>query len=494
MNARIRHLALGLMVCYVALFVQLNVLQVARQEELDAHILNNRQTVRDFNRPRGEIVTADGVVVAMSEPTETASEFAFQRLYPTGDLFANVSGYYTFNYGSTKLERTQNDVLSGRTAAQRLKGLSTLFTGDDTSGSVQLTMHSGLQQLAKDALGAREGSAVVLDPRTGKVLAMWSYPTFDPNLVAVHDSELAGDVLEFLNAAPGKPLLANAYQERYMPGSTFKVVTAATALDAGLIDLTSSWPDEVEWVPPQTNDPIQNYGRTLCGGDLAEVFRRSCNIPFAKTAVELGASTMVAGTKAFGIGEPIPIDLPNPAASTFGEVSDFVDRVPLLAIGGFGQGDTAMVPLHMAMIAGAIANGGVMMQPYVVDTTLDHGGHVLDHTEPTVWKQPMTKETSLILTGLMVQVVNEGTASCCMTLANGIQAAAKTGTAQLNAAGEEERSHAWIIAFAPAEAPQFAVAVMLKGTDAEISAGTGGALAGPIAKQLLDYALANLPG
>lgn len=494
MNSRVRRLALALMVCYLALFVQLNVLQVGKQEQLNADIRNTRQAVRDFNRPRGDIVTADGVVVATSEPTTGDDRFAYQRLYPTGDLFAHVTGYFTFAYGATQLERTMNDVLAGRTPEQRLKGLSSIFTGDDTSGSVQLTLHSGLQQLAKDALGAREGSVVVLDPRTGRVLAMWSFPSYDPNLVAVHDADLAGDVLEFLNAVPGKPLLANTYQERYMPGSTFKLVTTAIGLETGLIDLTSSWPDETEWLPPQTTDPIQNYGGTSCGGDLAEVFRRSCNIPFAKMAVELGPQAMVAGAKAFGIGEPVPIDLPRPASSFFGEVSDFVDDLPLLAIGGFGQGNTSMVPLQMAMVAAAIANGGVMMQPYVVEATYDHGGRLLERTDPTVWKRPMSAATARTLTGLMVQVVNQGTARCCMTLENGIQAAAKTGTAQLNATGEPERSHAWITAFAPAEAPRFAVAVMLKGTDAEISAGTGGTLAGPIAKQLLDYALANLPG
>lgn len=494
MNTRIRHLALALVVLYAALFVQLNVLQVGKQEQLNADIRNNRQAVRDFNRPRGDIVTADGVVVATSEPTTGDDEFAFQRIYPTGDLFAHVTGYFTFVYGATQLERTQNDVLAGRTPEQRLKGLSSIFTGDDTSGSVQLTLHSGLQQLAKEALGPREGSVVVLDPRTGRVLAMWSYPSYDPNLVAVHDAELAGDVLEFLNAAPGKPLLANAYQERYMPGSTFKVVTTAIGFESGYLDLSSSWPAETEWVPPQTTDPIENYGGTRCGGVLAEVFRRSCNIPFAKMSVEMGAPTMVAGTKAFGIGEPVPIDLPRPASSYFGEVSDFVDNLPLLAIGGFGQGNTSMVPLHMAMVAAAVANGGVMMEPYVVEATYDHGGRLLERTDPTVWKRPMSEATARTLTQLMVEVVNEGTARCCMTLESGVQAAAKTGTAQLNAPGEPERSHAWIVGFAPAEAPRFAVAVMLKGTDAEISAGTGGTLAGPIAKRLLDYALANLPG
>jgi peptidoglycan glycosyltransferase len=198
---------------------------------------------------------------------------------------------------------------------------------------------------------------------------------------------------------------------------------------------------------------------------------------------------MVAATKRFGIGDQIPFDLPRATSSQFGDVDYFTQNLPLLGIGGFGQGNTQMVPLHMAMVAASIAHGGVMMRPYVIGTTYDHEGGVLQRTAPTVWKSPMTSATASLLTELMVGVVNEGTASCCMNLANGVQAAAKTGTAQLNAAGEPEQSHAWIIAFAPAEAPKYAIVVILKGTTAEISAGTGGSLAGPVAKKVLDIAL-----
>jgi peptidoglycan glycosyltransferase len=207
-------------------------------------------------------------------------------------------------------------------------------------------------------------------------------------------------------------------------------------------------------------------------------------------AVELGPDTMVAGTKAWGVGQKLPIDLPNPVASSFGEVSDFVDQTPLLAIGGFGQANDLMVPLHMAMVASTVANGGRMMVPYVVDATRFHDGTVLERTDPKVWKTPISPATAETLKGLMVNVVNLGTARK-MQLANGIQAAAKTGTAQLNATGQPQRSHAWIIGFAPAEAPKYAVAVMLKGTTDEISASTGGRVAGPIAKQILDYLFAH---
>lgn len=491
MNTRIRRLAVGLLVCYLALFVQLNILQVGREEELTSDPRNDRQTIRDFNRPRGPIISADGVVLALSEPVDDpGAELEYQRVYPKGSLFGNVTGYHTFAFGSTQVEKQHSDVLAGTTSQQQIKGLGDLFSGQDLSGSVVLNIRADVQQVVADALAGREGSVVVLEPSTGDVIAMYSFPTYDPNQVVVPDGQEATDVFDFLNAYPGKPLLANTYQERYMPGSSFKVVTTAIALENGVTSLERSWPSETEWVPPQTTDPIQNYGGTSCGGTMVEVFFRSCNIPFAQMAVELGPERMVAGTRAWGIGERLPIDMPGAVASSFGEVEDFTDQLPLLAIGGFGQGNDVMVPMHMAMVAATVANGGKMMAPQVVDVTRFHDGSVLERSEPEVWKTPISPTTAATLNSLMVGVVNQGTGRQ-MQLAGGIQAAAKTGTAQLNATGEPQRSHAWIIGFAPAEAPRYAIAVMLKGTNDEISAGTGGKLAGPIAKQILDYLFAT---
>jgi len=491
-NKQIRRLAAGLIVCYVILFVQLNVLQVGRQREISQNTLNTRATAIDFNRSRGQIISADGVVLAESAPSAD-TKFTYQRVYPTGALMADITGYYTYAFGSTQLERTQNDVLAGRTQQQQLRGLLTMFTDSDTSGDVVTTVDARLQQEAKDALGDRVGSVVVLDVATGAVKAMWSYPSYDPNTVVVHDADAARAALDALNADPEKPLLANAYQERYMPGSTFKILTTAIALqhDPPALTLDSTFPNETEWTPPLTTDPIANYHGELCGGDLVEVFRRSCNIPFAQTALNVGAEGMVEGTNAFGVGEKLPIDLPRAASSFFGDVQDFERNDPILAMRGFGQNEVQMVPLHMAMVAASVANGGVMMKPYVVDHTVAHDGATLSTTEPEVWKTPMTPETAFILNALMQEVVRTGTASCCMQLDNGIQAAAKTGTAQLNDTGQPERSNAWITAFAPVDHPKYAIAVMLKGTDADISASTGGRLAGPVAKQVLDFAFAN---
>ncbi len=498
MNARIRHLAVALMVLFAVLFVQLNRWQVAQKSSLANDPRNNRVTVRTFNAPRGQIVTADGTVIAETVKLDASGagsgRFQFQRVYPLNELFANITGYYSLDYGSTQVERKYTDVLSGKTALQQLEGAAGVFGQDDLSGSVHLTVRSDLQKVAQSALDGREGSAVVLDVRSGAVLAMYSNPTFDPNQIAQHSASKAADYLSQLDAVNGKPLLANAYQERYMPGSTFKVITTAIGLERGVLSLLSTFPNSTAWTPPNTDNPIQNYGKRMCGGNLAEVFRRSCNIPFAQSAVSIGTDGMLAGVLNFGLGEEIPFDLPGAATSTFGGDSNtFRDSLALLAIHGFGQGSVQMVPLHMASIAGAIANGGRMMKPYIVADTRTRDNTLITQTQPSLWKTPMSLATSQTLTQLMIGVVQNGTASCCMRLANGVQAAAKTGTAQLNEEGKKQRSHAWIIAFAPAQAPRVAVAVMLKGVNDTISAGTGGKLAGPVAKALLDATLPVVP-
>lgn len=498
MNQRIRHLTVALMVLFGVLFVQLSNWQVLRSDELANDSRNGGVPLREFDRRRGPIVTADGKVAAETVPIDTEaqpdSRYRFRRVYPHGDLFAHVTGYYTLGFGATQLERTQNDVLAGRTAQQQLEGVGNLFTDADTTGSVHLTIRHDLQRLARQALGKREGSAVVLDSRTGAVLAMYSYPAFDPNLVASHDADVAKTSLEGLLADARKPLLANSYQERYMPGSTFKVVTTAAGLETGDLTLASSFRNERTWVPPDTKNPIRNYGGSACGGDLITVFRRSCNIPFARTAVRIGPSAMVNAANKFGFDERIPFDLPGAAASTFGgRAGDFDDSLALLAIHGFGQGGVQVVPLHMALMAASVANGGSMPRPFVIAETRTRNGRVIERTAPSTWKQPMTPAIASTLNQLMVEVVRSGTASCCLRLGGGIQAAAKTGTAQLNPDGERQRSHAWIMAFAPAQSPRVAVAVMFKGVNDVISAGTGGRLAGPVARTLLDAALKVVP-
>ena len=491
MNRQIRRLAVILMALFVLLFAQLNVLQVARADKYRNDPRNTVELSRDQARNRGRIMTADGQVAAQSVPVP--DRFGYQRQYPLGDLFAHPVGSFSPFFGADGVELQQNDVLVGETSQQKLRALGNLFSTKQRTGDVMTTLRSDIQQVAKAALGEREGSVVVLDPRTGAVLAMWSWPSYDPNTVAGHDANAAEAARKALLADDAKPLLANAYQERYMPGSTFKLVTSTAALTNGL-PTDRVWETERSYTPPDTKNPIFNYGRELCGGDFFTVFKFSCNTPFARLGIELGAEKMVSTTKAFGIGEKLPIDLPAATSSFFGELSDFAQDKPRLAQSSFGQNAVTMVPLQMAMIAGSVADGGKMMKPYVVEATFDGDGTLLQRHTPEVWKTPMTPEVAATLTQAMIGVAQAGTARCCLKLAGGIQAAAKTGTAQLRASDDPRGplSHAWITAFAPADAPRVAVAVMVKASP-EVTVGVGGTVAGPVARVVLDKALEVVP-
>jgi peptidoglycan glycosyltransferase len=496
MDRKVRQLAFGLMTCFVLLFAAMNYWQVVRESNLNADAANTRAIRREFGSPRGEIITYDGIVVAQSVSAPEGSDFPYQRVYPYGEMFAGITGYYSFPYGATQVERTMDDVLTGDTARQRIGNLQDIVTGGDGTGSVRLTIDFDLQQLAKQLLdeGGYFGSIVVLDTQTGAVRAMYSNPTFDPNAVASLDFDAAGQALSALQEAPGNPLLNNAYQDRFAPGSTFKVVTTSIALDDGVITMGSSWPDESAWVPPQTDNPIENYNGSTCGGDLLEVFTRSCNIAFARIAVEnLGTGRFANGVERWGIGQQIPFDLPRAASSRFGPIDDLEQNLPLLAMRGFGANEVQMVPLHTAMISSAVANGGVMYEPYVVDASLDSRGNALEVTDGArTWLTPISAQTAADMNTLMQSVAVNGTASCCIGLNGGISVAAKTGTAQLPVTADgRERSNVWITAFAPADQPRFAVAVTILGTNDYVSESTGGRLAGPIARQMLNAAFAD---
>lgn len=489
MNKQIRRLAIGLMVCYLVLFVQLNVLQVVRASSYAKKPDNTREVILDFIRPRGTIYSAENDVVAESLPSN--DRYEYQRVYPKSELFGHPVGFFSLKYGTTGVEASYNDVLTGRTTQQELRGLGNLFSSKVNTGDVYLTLSTKLQQVARDALGDREGGVVFLDPKTGAIRAMWSNPTYDPNRLATHDLKAADEYRALLLLDSRKPLLANTFQERYMPGSTFKVLTTSAGLERGALSIDSRFPIETAWVPPLTTEPIRNYAGSRCGGDMREVFVRSCNIPFAQTAVNLGAQSMIDGVNAYGFSEPPPIDVEGAVASFFGTAADFERNDPRLAQQGFGQNATQATPLHMALVAAAVANEGKIMSPYLVAETRDADGGVLNRRKPEVWKEAMTPNTAGILRDFMVDVVNVGTAACCMQLEGGIQAAAKTGTAQLRGPNEPggASSHAWIVGFAPAEDPLYAFAVFVKAS-ADVTAGVGGTIAGPIAKAVLDEAFA----
>ena len=226
MNRQIRQLGVALLVLFALLFVQLNLVQVFRADSLTANPLNTRRVVRDFGQRRGHIETADGVVIA--ESVEVDGGFARERRYPQGELYAHITGYFSFEFGATGVERSYNDELAGRTDTQRFESFFDFFGDGDISADVQLTIDSELQQAAAAALGQRRGSVVVIEPSTGAVLAFYSWPTYDPNTVSTVDLNSARAAKEALDADDAIPLLTRAHREVFPPGSTFKVVTTAS--------------------------------------------------------------------------------------------------------------------------------------------------------------------------------------------------------------------------------------------------------------------------
>jgi len=497
-NRHIQRLGIGLLVLYGALFVQLNVVQVFRAEELTDRPENTRVLQRDFNAPRGDIVSADGAVLATSE--ERRAALRFQRVYPDGELFAHVTGFYSFALGAAGVERQYNDELAGRTPALELKQLGEFFTAESSEGDVLLTLRKDLQVVARDALAGQTGSVVALDPRDGAILAMYSNPTYDPNLLSNNDTENAEDIKRLYDAAEGDPLLAHSYQERYFPGSTFKVVTAGAGLGMGTVTTEEPvYPVVTEYTPPLTRRPISNFGGSPCGGTLLVVLAASCNSSFAQMGVEqVGAEGMIAGAAAVGFNTEVPIDLPNPAESRyptdFGAVvarpsgaAPVNEDAPRLAQTAIGQNDVAATPLQMAMVAAGVANEGEVMVPHVMANVRARDGEVVTSYEPAPWRRAFEPDVAATLADAMVGVVENGTAQG-MTIPGAV-VGAKTGTAQLGT--EPPTSHAWMIAWAGPEGgePSVAVAVIVNNVSGA-SNQTGGRIAGPVAKAVLDAALA----
>jgi len=485
-NRQIAKLGIGLLACFVLLFVQLNRVTVFGAERLKSHPQNNRSILRDFDAPRGTIVTADEVVVAVSEPAPEGSRFERLRRYPEGDLFAHSVGWFSLNLGAAGVEDSYNAELAGRTLDLSFRRVDDLFVDRDRVGDLRLTLRADVQRVARDQLGQRQGSVVAIDPRSGELLALWSWPSFDPNVLAGQDLQGANAAYELLQADQRDPLLAKTHRERFFPGSTFKVVTAAAGLASGSItEQAPTYPTAREYVPPQTTRPLRNFGGSTCGGNLFDILRVSCNTAFAQMAIDLGEGPMVERAEAFGFNDVPPLDLPGVARSVF--PTDFDQNLPALAQSGIGQNDVSSTPLQMALVAAAVANGGSIMAPTVLADVRDDDGTVVEDPQPREWRRATSPEHAEVLRRAMIQVVERGTARNLAI--PGVEVGGKTGTAQLGT--DPPRSHAWIIGFAgpPGQAPSVAVAVLVEGQPGA-SEQTGGQVAAPIARAVMETVLA----
>jgi len=488
-NTQIRRLGIALIACYIALFVMLNWIQFVHKDQLDNNANNTIGVKQDFNKPRGTITSADGALLAQSVAQPSGSEFSYQRTYPEADLFAQMSGFYSFRLGASGLEKTYNDELAGQTIGQQVSGFADLLNPRPQVGNLTITVRKDLQQVAKTALGDREGSVVAIDPKTGALLAFWSFPSYDPNAISSNDLNAAQDAYNALLKVDGQPLRAHQYQERYFPGSTFKTVTGSIGVDTGVVTVESpSYPVATSYTPPGTTKSISNFGGESCGGTLYPILQVSCNSAFAQMGTEtIGPDRMIAGAQAFGFNSKPPIDLPAPVASSF--PTDFRRNLPALAQASIGQNDVQATPLQMALVAATIANGGTMMKPHVLQDVRDSENGIVSRYDTGAWLRPISADSAAVMKAGMLDVVARGTATRLQI--PGYEVGGKTGTAQLGI--DPPASHAWIMGFAgPPGDPQIAIAVVVLNQAGFGSEATGGRVAAPIAQQVMAAYLADV--
>ena len=462
MERPLRRLFLVFTLLFAALFIMLAYVQVWAAPSLKTNPSNTRAVEAEMKVDRGTIYSADGVKLAVN----TQSGPYFLREYPQGDLTSPWLGYNSLQYGRAGVERAYNEDLAGQSGLLGLNNYIDTILGQTHRGAdLKLTINMAVQRAAASALGNRKGAVVALDPRTGAVLAMVSYPRYDPNQIDTLWTQL--------NANPDRPLINRATQGLYPPGSVFKIIVAGAALQEGAVTPQTPFDDPGTYLAG--GYIVNNYGGEKYGKHtFAQAFAKSINTTFAKVGVQLGASTLATFASDFGFGKTPPWTLGGSAS--FFPAPGSMDKAHV-AQASFGQGQVLATPMEIALSAAAVANGGTIVKPYLVDQVLDSNQKVLQQAKPQTWLQPLTSQTASTLRDLMVQVVQSGTGTSAAI--SGVQVAGKTGTAEV-ATGQP---HAWFAGFAPAGSPRVVVAVVVE------NGGTGGAVAAPIAKQVIAAAL-----
>lgn len=484
MKKPLTHIAVVGFVMFALLFGSTSWVQYVTADSLNNNPLNNRRILDQLARDRGPILV-DGTPIAYSEPVD--DKYKYQRKYGSDNLdpraYASLTGYYSVVSGASGMERAAGDYLSGDSDALFYDKVGSFFTGEQPRGAaVELTIDPKVQQAAWDGLGNQNGAAVALDPKTGKILAMASTPGWDPNALASHDTTEASEAFKNLEAAEGKPAYNRAIGGNlYPPGSTFKVLVAAAALESGDYEPDSQLNGPATLDLPQTTATIGNSHPGACrnGGKptLADSLAESCNTSFDSLGMDLGEDAVAKQAEKFGFGEDLEIPL-NVTPSSF--PSDL--NPPQLAQSSLGQFEVRSTPLQMAMMTAGIANGGKMMKPQLVDRVLNANTlEPISETRPSQMSRPVSGDTADKLTDMMTGVVENGTASVAKM--GDTKVAAKTGTAQ-HAKGAAP--HAWFISFAPADDPQVAVAVVVENGGNAGNEAYGATVAGPIAKNMME--------
>ncbi len=500
MNRRLRLAAAVLCLAFLAVVGDFTYLQAVASGRLTRNPLNQRVALEQFEMERG-VVVAGGEILA--ESLREPGSRLYLRRYPggrSGDprVYAHVTGYFSLFYGRSGLESSMDSFLAGSASQYLVRSFLEQLAGAPPRGlSVELTLLPRAQEAAARAMGGQRGAVVALDPLTGAVLALYSSPSFDPNPISSLDPGAARGAMRALEADPAFPLFNRATAGGYPPGSSFKVVVAAAALEAGMKP-TSRFANTAVLALPGSDKVVRNFGGGPCPGGkeltLAEALRVSCNVVYAQVAMELGPK-LVEVARGFGIetgrtktlqavtwGDPVPgsVTLPSYSGWLDAGVGERRNRA-LEAYVGFGQGPLEVSPLEMALVAATVASGGVRPRPYLVQRVRDYAGRIVWQAEPAQGKRVIAPETAAALRDMMVQVVRSGTGT--RAAIPGVEVAGKTGTAEVGGGGPP---HAWFIAFAPASSPRVAVAVVVENGGNLGDEATGGMVAAPIARAVIE--------
>lgn len=480
MKRELKRVSLVIFVMFLSLFISATSIQAVNTEELAKDQRNVRAVYDSYKTQRGAILV-DGQPIAYSEPADDV--YRYLRIYES-PMYSAITGFFSIYQGATGLESAMNSYLTGQNSSQFFEQISALLSGNPVQGgSVELTIDPKAQKAAWDALGKMKGAVVAIEPKTGKILAMVSKPGFDANLLAVHSGETSNANYQELLANENGPLLNRALTELYAPGSTFKVIVATAALESGQYTPDSQIPNPVKFQLPGTDVFIQNSGEGKCGGkatvSLADALKLSCNVPFAQLGLALGQDRIRAQAELFGFGKEFEI----PMALTPSVYPKGMDE-PQTALSAFGQFDDRATVTQMAMVSAAVANGGVLMKPNIIELVQSSNLAVLYQPSDEIASQTMSAGTAALVNQMMVDAVANGVSSNAQI--SGISVAGKTGTAQN---GEDAPYTLWFTGFAPADNPQVAVAVVIADGGGKGQNGRGNSLAAPVARKVMEAVL-----
>jgi penicillin-binding protein A len=488
MNKYLRQLFTAVVVLFTVLGLSSTVITTVWANNLNNNSLNLRGLYHLYGAPRGSILASDGTVLAKSDPVNDS--FQYQRSYSDGALYAPVTGYFSISQGTDRgIESSRNRLLTGESDELFFEKAKALFTGRENKGaSIETSIDTKLQATAYQALGGRDGAVVAIEPKTGRILAMVSTPSYDPSALASHETKTVNQNYNELSQGAESPMVNRTISQLYPPGSTFKTVVATAALESGNYHPDTQIPAGSSYTLPNTNTQLPNAVWQANGTDgrisLEDALAYSSNTAFAQLGVSLGAKAISEQAEKFGFGQPIHVDGSNSTGNIMQAISSKFPENPSpdkLALASIGQGDVQETPLQDALIAAAVANGGVLMRPTLVDRVRSSDLSVISKTTPSMMSRPMSNGTADAMTQMMKAVIVKDNPDLSIP---GVSVAAKTGTAQIGVANST--MNGWMIGFAPADDPKIAVAVVVHNTDL-----LGSMAAGPIMKAVFEEALSK---